>query len=681
MTVFGLILLLALAVLLSAVLERLIPRVSIPLIQIALGVVIAIVATEPIDVTFNPDFFLLLFIAPMLFNDAKLADKLGLWRNRKLIISLAVGLVIGLALAVGFAVHAIIPSISLAAAFALGGALGPTDAAAVIALRGSVELEQKERSLLSGEALINDASGVVAFQFAIAAAVTGSFSVTQASITFLVDFFGGIAAGLVLGWLANLIREKVDNVGLDSNTFHVLFDITLPFIIYLVAELFHVSGILAVVAAGLIISAYNDRRIGPVSSRLNIVSANVWSVLTFALNGIVFVLLGIQLPKAMTTSWENVTISNFTLIGMVLLITTILVVVRFLWVLFSDALIKEPGSKVRRGFTRDVARSALVTTIGGPKGAVTLSVIFSTPLLLASGAPFPQRNLIIFLASGVILCTLLLANFILPILAPKTVRSQAHREARARAQVDVLRRVIERLADTRDKENSPEVTAVIKSYNERIEWLHNRADIEGQSATKLRLELNTHLQEFLIGQMEHGSIDDAEGYQFLRRLVKSQNYLNHRSDSIFDVVRAFRHTSTRWRVFRRTFLRWRERISGNEDVSGRRDTQVLLDRESIAFLQQKLEEGSTYPAEVITRVQNSYMRSLQAINDTNPSITAYARTSNKMDDIARLAYRYELEEIRDAAEREDITRDTAKLMRDNVYLMLVDLDEGLEPIH
>lgn len=197
METFELVLFILLAVLLSGVLENAIPKVSTPLIQIFLGALTVMLSLAPMTVTLDPAFFLPIFIAPLLYNDAKRADRASLWQNRKGIISLAIGLVLALTLSVGFLMHAILPSLPLAAAFALGAALGPTDAVAVSSLKASAKLNRDDTALLSGESLINDASGVVSFQFAIAAAVTGTFSVLDATTTFAIDFFGGIAFGLL----------------------------------------------------------------------------------------------------------------------------------------------------------------------------------------------------------------------------------------------------------------------------------------------------------------------------------------------------------------------------------------------------------------------------------------------------------------------------------------------------
>ena len=190
MATFELVLLLLAAVLISAVLDQFIPKVTLPLIQIAAGVIIALFARDYIKITLDPNLFIVLFVAPLLYYDARALDKGALWHNKRPVLSLAIGLVFVTALAVGFLVNSIIPVIPLTAAVALGAALAPTDAVAVTSLAKDLSISNREQSILEGESLINDASGLVAFQFAIAACITGEFSLISATCSFIVSFFG-----------------------------------------------------------------------------------------------------------------------------------------------------------------------------------------------------------------------------------------------------------------------------------------------------------------------------------------------------------------------------------------------------------------------------------------------------------------------------------------------------------
>ena len=190
MATLELALILMATVLLSAILDQLIPRLSLPLIQIALGVIVGLISTDRITITLNPEIFLVLFIAPLLFHEAREANNLSLWRNRRMMLSYAIGLVIAIVLIVGFTVNLIAPSIPLACAFALGAALGPTDRIAVASISERAKIPERLKITLQGESLLNDASGIVSFQFAVAAVVTGTFSLASALKTFAIEFFG-----------------------------------------------------------------------------------------------------------------------------------------------------------------------------------------------------------------------------------------------------------------------------------------------------------------------------------------------------------------------------------------------------------------------------------------------------------------------------------------------------------
>ncbi|MCL2826452.1 MAG: sodium:proton antiporter, partial [Eggerthellaceae bacterium] len=381
MEAFQLILLLLAAVLLSAVIDQVTPKVSLPLIQIALGLIIALFSFSPIEIHLDPELFITLLIAPLLFYEAKKVNKVGLWKNKAPVISLAVGLVFATTMAVGFYANWFIPSIPLAAAFALGAGLGPTDAVAVASLSKEVGLSERQKSVLEGESLINDASGIVSFQFAIGAVVTGTFALLDASLSFILSFFGGIAIGLVLGLVVNFISDKVRTFGLDSTTFHVLLEVFMPFIIYLAAHAVGASGILAVVAAGLVISV-SPKGIRPAISRANIVSNSIWQVLSFTLNGVVFVLLGAQLPTTMEATWANGQISHNQLIVDIAIITLMMLLARFLWVFIMDR-IRAHGQEQHRASRPDL-KSALVTTLAGPKGAFTLVLMMTIPLTVTT---------------------------------------------------------------------------------------------------------------------------------------------------------------------------------------------------------------------------------------------------------------------------------------------------------
>lgn len=314
----------------SNIINRFIPFVPIPLIQIGLGVVVVLLPLG-IHMSLEPELFFVLFIAPLLFNDGKRTPRNELWNLRAPILMLALGLVFATVLIAGYSINWMIPTIPLAAAFALAAILSPTDAVAVSAIAGRVHLPKSIHRILEGESLMNDASGLVAFNFAIAAAVTGIFSLPKASISFVIIALGGLIVGAILAFLLIRFSVFIRRLGMEDITVHVLLQILTPFIVYLISEEIGVSGILAVVAAGIIHAVEKDRAVSP-QYKLQLVSASTWSVLLYILNGLVFLILGLSIPDVIEVIYRDTAVDNLMVIGYVLAITLLLFVLRFIWV-------------------------------------------------------------------------------------------------------------------------------------------------------------------------------------------------------------------------------------------------------------------------------------------------------------------------------------------------------------
>ena len=669
------------AVLLSSVIDQLVPKVSSPLIQIGLGRLIALFAPSQINITLDPDLFLVLFIAPLLFDEAKNVDKGALWKNRRPVLSLAIGLVVVTALIIGFAVEWLEPSIGLFAAFALGAALGPTDAVAVASLSKETDIAPRDKSILEGESLINDASGIVAFQFALAAATTGTFSLLNASLDFVVSFFGGIAIGLALGYLGNFLVRRVRSWGLENTTFHVLFEVFTPFIVYLVANQLGTSGIIAVVAAGLV-NVISPRTIGPSISRMNIVSSSVWRVLSFALNGIVFVFLGTQLPKAMQGTWDDVSIDNGVLIGYILLLTLIYVAVRFVWLLAMERYHSHRSPKGQRPGWRADVRSSLVMALGGPKGTITLAVVLTIPVTyldpLRGVVAFPQRELIIFLACGVIVVTLLLATFVVPLLAPKKPPTDEDlRCDETQVSLEILRSVIEELAARQTPENRTATQTVIHSYNQRIARIKNSNDILVEPNTALRLRALDWEQDYVLKLIEAEEVYPLVGYQYLSRLAHIENLLKHHAGR-WSLQNAYLRLRALARTGWHRLLNGLPGVSPTERTQAIRELQIKGSEHVIAKLQAMLTSPEcNEPAEDVSALVMEYQRTISMLRNANPSITALTRTGALATDVERLGLRLELEQIQTRYEEGDLCRASAKRLRENVYLMQVDLEDNV----
>jgi CPA1 family monovalent cation:H+ antiporter len=430
-----------------------------------MGALIAIFHSE-FNLQLDPHTFLVMFIAPLLFRDGKNADKISLWKQRKNILLMSVALVVVTVILVGFLINKLIPSISLPSAFALAAALSPTDYVAVNALSKKISLPKRVLDIIEGEGLMNDASGLVSFKFALAAALTGTFSLFNATTNFLLMSIGGIIVGFISEHILIRFEIWVRNLGMEDVTVEILLQILTPFVIYLISEeVFHVSGILAVVVAGMVYSL-SLKKFRFENAELNAVSENTWSVLAFVLNGLIFIIVGLQLPNIIKTAYYEVTINNFNAVRDVFLITLALLLIRYLWVLFMYIGDKEcKNEKYSKIF-----HAALLTSLSGVRGSVTLATVLSIPLFLENGQPFPARALILFLSVGVILITLLITTFILPLFAKKNVSEETnYLEALNKAQIKVWNNTIDKLK--LEIQNNKYIPLTISEYKHHIHQL------------------------------------------------------------------------------------------------------------------------------------------------------------------------------------------------------------------
>lgn len=505
----------------SSVIDKFV-NVSIPVIQVVIGLLVALVLPSVQEVHLESELFMLLFIAPLLFNETRETNIRALLLNLNSILSLAIALVVVSVLSVGYALHLMVPSIPLAAAFALASALGPTDAATVTALKSNIHLTHRQQTLLSGESLINDASGVVAFQFSVAAAVTGAFSLVDAAGSFTVLFVGGVAMGIVTGFAFSAVNAMLGRLGYEDTVANVLYEVLTPFLVYLLAETFHVSGVLAVVAAGLVIALPRRQNNKALFARQKLVSDSTWKVISFLINGTIFVFLGMQLPLAVLPG-TNGGLNILQILGIVVVITLFMHGVRFAWLYALETYKLHKGGHLCTGkddandsedtagekpdeqskptctpkpisiTSTELIKNVLVTTIAGAKGAVTLSIILTLPLMTQSGAAFPQRDLLITIAAGVILATLLLADNLLPVLSKSPEADSDLPERLHKGEIAVLEATLAELRSLLQSENAnakylPALRLNIARYTNRLFASHFTAP----NSSKLIKELVLH---------------------------------------------------------------------------------------------------------------------------------------------------------------------------------------------
>lgn len=693
------------AVLVSSVLDQFLRGVSLPLVQMAVGVAIYFFADLPIDVTINSELFLVMFIAPLLFDESRNISNRILWDNRNTVLSLAIALVVVSVLVVGFVLHWLVPSISLAAAFALGAALGPTDAVAVASLGKTVKLGSRQKASLLGEALLNDASGIVSFQFAIAAAVTGSFSLADASWTFVVEFVGGIVLGLFLGAIVFFIMQRMRRAGVESATVHVCFELFLPFFVYLVATRFHVSGILAVVAAGLLISyipqrmTVRSRSFSTFSTRLNIASESVWHLFSFVLNGVIFVNLGIVLSSTLAPALQENSADLFWIFSLVLILTAVIVGVRFLWILCADLLSDNPETGKRMKLGGPAIRNALVTTLCGPKGAVSLSIASTIPFTVASGAVFPQRDLLLFLVCGVIVVTLLLANFVVPLIAPKS-ETDDDDELDPEYEIEMIQNVISGLKRRQTIENKQATGRVMRMYHRRLTAARRRS-VSGRQLRFLRQEVLLHQRDFIKEAIAHDEVDKRLGTTYLKRVDRMLKLLT-RKKTLLTSNRQTQPLAGSTSTMRKI----QDQVTSTNETRKKLEFKIDVERVAVDYLELASHEPDDARVQAALALLGEHKAllsalraQLRALDNAQGIIASVPETAGQHsivrtdtgslhlepttdpDDLPGLAdvqaegLRLELDEIQEMYESGKISQSLAREMREEIYLLQMGLSD------
>ncbi|MER9465813.1 Na+/H+ antiporter [Mesorhizobium sp. M0482] len=454
-------------------------------------------------VEIDPELFLLVFIPPLLFSDAYGAPKRELIALRGPILDLAIGLVFFTIVGFGYALHWLVPSIPLVVAFALAAVLSPTDAVAVSSIVDKSLVPARLMHILEGEALLNDASGLVMFRFAVAAALTGSFSFVAASVTFLYAVAAGILAGVAALFVAAKALQLLNRIGGVPAEVQVLVMVLLPFIAYLGAENVGASGILAAVTAGVLTGGSGIFRFLGVSARIQTVS--LWTTLSFVFNGALFILLGLQLPEIIGNVPPELG-SRYPVIqpiATVVALTLCLIGLRFLWIWVGDIATRVSARLREQKAEPFGLRVRIAGSVAGVRGAITLAGILSLPLAMPNGSPFPARDVVIFLAAGVIICSLLIASLALPKVARGLVEpgedpgAAEERLARVGAAKAAIAR-IESMAGATDGDEGETPGArlatadsIVAGYRRRIAASDeaDEARAEAREAGRLELEL------------------------------------------------------------------------------------------------------------------------------------------------------------------------------------------------
>ncbi|HVY74872.1 MAG TPA: Na+/H+ antiporter [Puia sp.] len=380
-------------------------RVAYPIVLVLGGLVLSLIPGMP-ELRIDPQLIFLIFLPPLLYESAWNTSWKELWRWRRIVTSFAFLIVILTSLVVALVSSYLIPGFTLALGFLLGGITSPPDAVSASTVMKYVKVPRAMASIVEGESLLNDASSLIIFRFALIAVDTGHFVLHEAALSFVVVIVMGIATGVLIGLLYFAIHRLLPT----TPNIDIALTLTTPYVMYITAEHFHFSGVLAVVSGGLFLSHRSHLFLSQ-QSRLR--NANVWSALGFVFNGLVFMLIGLELRDIIH---QLGAVSLQTAIGYGLIITGVLVVGRMLSTFGASAftlLVNRLG--IRTAQARPGWRAPLVFGWSGMRGVVSLAAALSIPLYLSDGSPFPQRDLILFITFTVILLTLVVQGLTLPL--------------------------------------------------------------------------------------------------------------------------------------------------------------------------------------------------------------------------------------------------------------------------
>ena len=401
-------------------------KIAYPIFLVIAGLLISFIPGAPRFVI-DPDLVFLIFLPPILFEAAWYTSWKDFWKLRKTIFSMAIGLVLITSTVVALIANAIIPGMTLALGFLLGGINSPPDAVAATSVLKHMKLPKKVTTILEGESLINDASSLIVFKFALAAVLTGHFIFKEAAVDFFLIAGIGVVIGLALGWFFSwLLRWLPSNSNIDT-----VLTIVIPYAIYIVTEHFHYSGVMAVVSAGLLMS-YNANCF--LSHTTRIQANSVWNTLIFGMNAAIFVMIGLELPIVIE-GMTNYSIADAILYSV--LIGAVIILTRFAWCYFIAYMPLAFGPRKSKDRIKPSWQESFVLSISAMRGVVSLASALAIPFLMTDGSDFPLRNIILFITFSIIIITLVGQGLLLPLIL-KWIKIKSHDEAMPREKQEVL---------------------------------------------------------------------------------------------------------------------------------------------------------------------------------------------------------------------------------------------------
>ena len=642
----------------SSTTNKLLPFLPLPLVQILLGIGIGLFLPNT-DFHLNTELFLAVVIGPLLFREAQEADITSVLKHWRIIVYLIFPVIFISTLSLGSLAHFLWLSLPLAACVAVGAALGPTDLVAFASLSERFSFPKRVSNILKGEGLLNDASGLVAFRVALAAWTTGAFSLSQAGTSLALSILGGFAVGFVTAMINRFLHTFLLSLRATDIASELLLELSLPLMTFFIAEEIHVSGIIAVVVAG-ILKASRFKKITLLEAQVDTVTDTVWHTVTFMLNGSVFVILGMELEMIAEPILTNPLYNPLLLLVSVVLLTLLLFAIRFVMIYGFYIWRTRRLKKNLRNYMKDM----LLLTFSGVKGTVSIATILLIPSNLEREYP-----LLLFLVAGVTLLSFLTGLLVLPHLSEEQEESKDHL-----MHIAILNDVAAELEKELDHhKNKLPLYAAIDNYHGRIENLilsqENKSAQEDWEALKL-LILSIE-SDGLEQAYEEGKIGER-GYQVYQRYLKNmEQSINRKVASRLTYyflvsLRILRFVLHELLTFGQTFRSW-------NDKEQRRLRAIDYDQISELYLEnteliiESLENlKGIYKSSLISFMQESRLRETAIIGSGAFVERVITRIKpNNIDEMLR-GYYLERKLIFEYEEKKLITTKYAKKLRQNV---------------
>ena len=658
MTLLIYLILFLLVLIVSTTTNKLLPFLPLPLVQILLGLGIGLFLPNT-DFHLNTELFLAMVIGPLLFREAEEADITSVLKHWRIIVYLIFPVIFISTLSLGALAHFLWLSLPLAACLAVGAALGPTDLVAFASLSERFRFPKRVSNILKGEGLLNDASGLVAFRVALAAWTTGAFSLSQAGTSLAPSILGGFAVGFVTAMINRFLHTFLLSVRATDIASELLLELSLPLMTFFIAEEIHVSGIIAVVVAG-ILKASRFKKITLLEAQVDTVTDTVWHTVTFMLNGSVFVILGMELEMIAEPILTNPLYNPLLLLVSVVLLTLLLFAIRFVMIygfyVWRTRRLKKSLSK----YMKDM----LLLTFSGVKGTVSIATILLIPSNLEQEYP-----LLLFLVAGVTLLSFLTGLLVLPHLSEEQEETKDYL-----MHIAILNEVTGELEkELEGHKNKLPLYAAIDNYHGRIENLilsqENKSAQEDWEALKL-LILSIE-SDGLEQAYEEGKIGER-GYQVYQRYLKNmEQSINRKVASRLTYyflvsLRILRFVLHELLTFGQTFRSW-------NDKEQRRLRAIDYDQISELYLEnteliiESLENlKGIYKSSLISFMQESRLRETAIIGSGAFVERVITRIKpNNIDEMLR-GYYLERKLIFEYEEKKLITTKYAKKLRQNV---------------